>query len=339
MATELHRVVQFDGIVVSQYDEASNEVLWKACEVCSRQGAVSRPDIPADESITKWVYERQEPLVIPSLDRETRFPGMVAFLKEKGFQSVCFLPLTTAHRRIGSIGVASKCADAYCQEEVRFVSLVADQVALAIDDALNFEASQIAQTALQHKNDRLQLLLEVNNAIASNLELGDLLKAISASLRSVMQCDSVGVALPDSGSKQLRVYGLDFPNSKGLIREEILIATNEDSSGARVFRTGVPVSLLRGDSVRFDSLAEKQGVQSMCQIPLISRNRTLGLLSLARLAPIPFSPKDLEFLTLVANQVAIAVENALAYHEIAELKDVGGNGWVKLRRAESAAGD
>jgi formate hydrogenlyase transcriptional activator len=59
----------------------------------------------------------------------------------------------------------------------------------------------------------------------------------------------------------------------------------------------------------------------MCQIPLISRNRTLGLLSLARLAPIPFSPKDLEFLTLVANQVAIAVENALAYHEIAELKD------------------
>src|SRR5260370_19499748 len=78
MATELHRVVQFDGIVVSQYDEASNEVLWKACEVRSRQAAVSRPNIPADESITKWVYERQEPLVIPSLDRQTRFPCMVA---------------------------------------------------------------------------------------------------------------------------------------------------------------------------------------------------------------------------------------------------------------------
>jgi formate hydrogenlyase transcriptional activator len=321
MATELHRVVQFDGIVVAQYDEASNEILWNACEVCSQQGPVSPPDIPADETITKWVYERQEPLVIPSLDQETRFPRMIAFLKEKGFQSVCALPLTTVHRRIGTIAVASKRADAYCEEEVRFLSLVADQAALAIDDALNFEAFQIGQTALQHKNERLKLLLEVNNTIVSNLELRDLLRAVSTSLRSVMQCDGVGIALPDRESGQLRVYALDFPNSKGVIREEIVIAPNEDSPGARVFRTGEPVSILRSESGDVDPLAEAEGVQSMCHIPLISRNRTLGLLSLARLDPVPFSPRDLEFLALVANQVAIAVENALAYREIAELKD------------------
>jgi len=321
MTKELHRVVQFDGIVVAQYDQASNEILWNACEVCSKQGPVSPPSIPADETITKWVYERQEPLVIPSLDRETRFPRMIAFLKEKGFQSVCALPLTTVHRPIGSIAVASKHADAYCKEEVRFLSLVADQVALAIDDALNFEASKIAQTALQHKNDRLKLLLEVNNTIVSNLELRDLLRAISASLRSVMQCDGVSVALPDSESQQLRVYALDFPNSKGMIREEFLIGTNEDSRGAIAFRTGEPTSFLCSEVELLDPLAKAEGLESVCHIPLISRNHTLGLLSLARLTPIPFSARDMEFLTLVANQVAIAVENALAYREIAELKD------------------
>jgi len=321
LATEMHRVVQFDGIVVAQYDEASNEILWSACEICSQQGPISPPDIPADETITKWVYQSQEPLVIPSLDREQRFPRMIAFLKEKGFQSVCALPLTTVHRRIGSLAVASKHGDAYSEQEVRFLSLVADQAALAIDDALNFQASQIAQTALQNKNDRLKLLLEVNNTIVSNLKLRDLLRAISASLRSVMQCDGVGVALPGCESKQLRVYALDFPNSKGLVREEIVIPTDEDSPGARVFRTGEPLSILRGESDRVDPLAEAEGVQSLCHIPLISRDRILGLLSLARLAPVPFSPRDLEFLSLVANQVAIAVENALAYHEIAELKD------------------
>jgi len=321
MATELRRVVQFDGITVAQYDEASNEILWKVCEFCSHQGPASPPDIPADETITKWVYQRQEPLVIPSLERETRFPRMIAFLQEKGFQSVCALPLTTVHRPIGSIAVASKQADAYCREEVRFLSLVADQVALAIDDALNFQASQIAQRALEHKNDRLKLLLEVNNTIVSNLELRDLLRAISASIRSVMQCDGVGVALPDRESRQLRVYALDFPNSKGLTREDIVLATDDDSPGARAFRTGEPASILCCGPDRIDPMAEAEGVQSLCHIPLISRNRTLGLLSLARLAPVPFSPKDLEFLTLIANQVAIAVENALAYHEIAELKD------------------
>ena len=194
-------------------------------------------------------------------------------------------------------------------------------MALALDDALNFEASQIAQTALQRKNDRLKLLLEVNNTIVSNLELRDLLRAISASIRSVMQCDGVGVALPDLESKHLQVYALDFPNSKGLVREEIVIPTDEDSPGVRAFRTGQPVSVLCCESDRVDPLAEAEGVQSLCHIPLISRNRTLGLLSLARLAPVPFSPRDLEFLALVGNQVAIAVENALAYREIAELKD------------------
>src|ERR1017187_1357044 len=138
MAKELRQVIQFDVIVVAQYDEASNEVMWNACEVSGTQG--SPPCISADETITKWVYQRQEPLVIPWLDRETRFPGMIRFLREKGFQSVCALPLTTVHRRIGSIAVASKSADAYCGDEVRFLTLVAGQVALAIDDALNFEA-------------------------------------------------------------------------------------------------------------------------------------------------------------------------------------------------------
>jgi formate hydrogenlyase transcriptional activator len=317
MATELQRVIQFDGIVVAQYDEASNEVLWHACQVCDHQGPVSPPPTPAGETMTKWVYDRQKPLVIPSLSQETRFPGMTSFLQENGFESICALPLTTVHRRIGSIGVASRRTDAYSQEEVRFLTLVADQVALAIDDALNFEASRVAQTALQHKNERLKLLLELNNTLVSNLQLRDLLRAISANIRPVMHCDGVGVVLPDAGGKQLRVCAFDFPKSSGKIREEKLIPVDGNSQIARVFRTGEIVS----QTEHLDPMIEAEGVRSLCHIPLISRNRTLGVLSLARLAPTPFSPRDLEFLKLVSNQVAIAVENALAYDEIAELKD------------------
>jgi len=92
MATEMRAVVQFDGIVVAQYDEASNEIVWTACEVCGQQGPVSPPDIPADETITKWVYQRQEPLVIASLDREKRFPRMIAFLREKVFNRYALFP-------------------------------------------------------------------------------------------------------------------------------------------------------------------------------------------------------------------------------------------------------
>jgi formate hydrogenlyase transcriptional activator len=317
MATELRRVIQFDGIVVAQYDEASNEVVWHTCQLCDDEGPVSPPRTPPEETITKWVYDRQEPLVIPSLRQETRFPGMMAFLQNRGFESVCALPLTTVHRRIGSIGVASKRTDAYTQEEVRFLTLVADQVALAIDDALNFEASRQAQTALQKKNERLKLLLELNNTLVSNLQLRDLLAAISASIRSVWQCDGVGVALPDAERKHLRFVAFDFPGRTSKVVEEKRIPVDGDSQIARVFRTGEAITATED----IDPMVKAEGVQSLCHIPLVSRNRTLGVLGLARLAPIAFSPRDLEFLRLVANQVAIAVENALAYDEIAELKD------------------
>ena len=321
MTKELHRVIQFDGIVIAQYDEASNQILWNTCEVCDQQGPVTPPEMPADETITKWVYERQEPLVIPSLEQESRFPRMVAFLRESGFQSICVLPLTTVHRRIGSIGVASKRPDAYCEEEVKFLTLVADQVALAVDDALNFEASRLAQAALQQKNEKLHLLLDVNNTIASNLELRDLLSTISASLHNVMQCDGVSVALPEGENRRLRFYALNGSPREGLIREEALIAAGEDPAGMRAFETGEAVSLMAGNGHVLPAETAAAGVQSLCHVPLISRKRTVGLLTLARLAPVAFSSKDLTFLGLIANQVAIAVENALAYHEIAELKD------------------
>jgi formate hydrogenlyase transcriptional activator len=316
MAAELRRVIQFDGIVVAQYDEASHEIVWHTCQLCDHEGPISPPCTPAEETITKWVYDRQEPVVIPFLQDETRFPGMISFLQERGFQSVCVLPLTTVHRRIGSVGVASKRADAYSDEEVRFLTLVAGQVALAIDDALNFEASRVAQTALQHKNERLKLLLDLNNTLVSNLQLNDLLRALSSSIRSVLQCDGVGVALPDAGGKHLRFVAFDFPQLIGKAGEK-RIPLDGDSQIARVFRSGEPIS----ESQDIDPMVRAEGVRSLCHIPLVSRNRTLGVLGLARLTPIPFSPKDLEFLRLVANQVAIAVENALAYDEIAELKD------------------
>jgi formate hydrogenlyase transcriptional activator len=317
LATELRRVIQFDGIVVAQYDEASNEILWHACQFCDEEGPASPPCVPAGESFTKWVYDRQKPLVIPRLSQETRFAVMTTFLREKGFESICALPLTTVHRRIGSVGIASRHADAYTGDEVRFLTLVADQVALAIDDALNFESSRKAQAALQHKNERLKLLLELNNTLVSNLQLRDLLKALSASIRHVMQCDGVGVVLPEPGGKQLRFAAFDFPKMTGKVHEGKLIPADGDSQIVRVFRTGEIVS----ETDNLDPMIRAEGVQSLCHIPLISRNRTLGVLGVARLDPIPFTPRDIDFLKMVANQVAIAVENAIAYDEIAELKD------------------
>ena len=323
LASELRHVVTFDGLSIALYDEAAHKLHVPVLEVVNRPDVVPPSDFPPEERIPWWVYQHQQPLVIPYVDTETRFPRMMARLQTQGIRSGCWLPLTTVHRRLGSLGLGSTHPNAYTDEEMCFLTLVADRVALAIDDALNFEAAQRAHAELQRNNERLKLLLEVNNSLVSNLELRDVLRAIAASLRRVMHCDAVGVALPDAESNQLRVQALDFPGSKGFFHEETLVPLERSFAG-RVFRTGKPLAGNLRDLPQFSPETDPplaEGFQSVCLLPLVSQNSVLGVLGLARLREDTFTPDEVEFLMQVANQVAIAVANALAYGQIAVLKD------------------
>ena len=439
LARELSAFVSFYVMGVGIYDENAHEV--QLTSYGEPGDPLQVPKLAPEETFTWWVYQHQQPLIIPSLDAENRFPVVTEMLKNRGVRSVCALPLTTVHRRLGGLAVGSAEADAYSSEEVRFLSLVANQVALAVDDALNFDASQRAQEALrasernlgmvvdsipglvntmtaegenefvnqqvlayfgkspeelnkwatsnlihpddlprtiatftgsietgqpydiEHRirradgvyrwfqvralplrdtegrimrwyvlstdiderkqaEDRLQLLLDITNQVVSNLQLRDLLRAISASVRRVMQCDLVGVFLADSDGDRLQTFVLDFPESKGFIREEY--CSMEGSLGGYVFRTGKPWRGNSSDVLQLgltDEPALPEGLKAGCMVPLASRNRVLGLLGLGRREENAFSQADMGFLAQVASQIAIAVENALEYGQITQAKE------------------
>src|ERR1700687_4129931 len=188
LVNELSQVIPFDGI--AQYDESSKKVNWYLCERCKQLGPAPS-DIEIEQTLAWWVVENQQAAVISNVREETRFPYTVEQLKKIGLQSACALPLSTAHRQLGSLIIASQKVDAYSEEEVRFLSLVAAQIALAMDDAINFQASRRAQ-------ERLELLLDLTNRVVSTLDLRDLLREIAANLRRVMQSDAVCTVLPDA---------------------------------------------------------------------------------------------------------------------------------------------
>jgi PAS domain S-box-containing protein len=567
LARELRAVVKFYVMGVGIYDEHAHEVHLKSYG--EPADPLQVPKLTPEETFTWWVYQHQQPLIIPSLDAETRFPAVAEMLKNRGVRSVCALPLTTANRRLGGLAVGSTEVDAYSSEEVKFLSLVANQVALAVDDALNFDTSQHAQEALRaseksfrlivdsipglvltmsaegklefvsqqgldysgktldglkswstsdivhpddlsrvldtwrhsvetghpagydseyrirradgvyrwfqvralpvrdtegrvirwyclhtdiddrkrgeealraseqrlrlvvdtipglvasmnaageaqllnrqlleyfgrtpeelkswatsgivhpddlagviathtasietgnpydieyrlrradgeyrwfqvrnhpvrdtegrviswyvlltdidkrkQAEDQLQLLLDVTNQVVSNLQLQDLLRAISMSIRRVMHCDLVSVCFPDPELKRFQTFVLDFPESKGFIREEFFTPIEGSLSGL-VFRTRKPWIGNASDVLQLglkDEAAIPEGLKTGCILPLVSRDRILGVLSLARREENAFSQADVEFLSQVANQIAIAVENTSAYHEITQAR-------------------
>src|SRR5260370_11026683 len=106
--------------------------------------------------------------------------------------------------------------------------------------ALTMQVSNSMQAELEREKDRLKLLLDITNTPVSNLEFRDLLRAISASIRRVMQCDSVGVWLPDSKQGQLRAHALEFLESKRSAKKDLLLPVEGPLIGSG-FKTGKPL--------------------------------------------------------------------------------------------------
>ncbi len=272
--------------------------------------------IQAQKSLCLWVHEHRKPFVLSSLDQETAFPEFVGILQEWGNQSLCVLPLHTATHCLGALCIGRGGLNAFSEKETRFLSLVADFVALAV-------YGRLVRARLEGERTRLKLILDLNNSVVSSLELREVLLAISPSIRKVMRLDTVALSLPDADGRHLQVHALDFPDGKGLIHQD-MVSPVEGSIGGEVFRSG---KLWVGDICELhrsgfsSKLALLEGMQTLCMIPLIRRNRTLGVLGLARLQKNAFTPPEIEFLLQIAGQIAIALDNALAYRQITELSD------------------
>src|SRR4029077_14324009 len=118
-------------------------------------------------------------------------------------------------------------------------------------------------------------------------------------------------------------YVLDFPSGKGLLREEeILTVSGAAKRVLQTLKTEHIDKLTPADAS--PEILDKimgEGVKRSCLIPLVNRGRSFGILTLARTTETAFTPGNVEFLTQVAGQIAIAIENALAFREISELKD------------------
>jgi formate hydrogenlyase transcriptional activator len=191
------------------------------------------------------------------------------------------------------------------------------------NDVNRDEATMSISEELQRQNDRLQLLLNLTSKITSSLDLREILRAVAANIREVIHAEGVTVSLQDEASEKFRVFAIDFPHGKGVIKEELLVRPS--TAVKKALETLRPVVSHTCDGNELVSEASDiviaEGLRAYCSIPLVNRGRALGILSILRTTEDPFSREDINFLSRASGQIAIAIENACAYHEISQLKD------------------
>ena len=318
----LRRLVSFDYISLTLLDAKANvfrlHILQTDREIVGDKPA----ETPFDQSPTGEALRTRRPYYVREVSEASRFPILENLLRANGVQSYCVLPLVTAQRDLGGLSFGAVQPHAYSDEDIEFMQQVAGQVAVAVDNALNHEAARAYEDELKRERDRLSALLEINNAVVTCLSPKPLFHAISASLRRTFSLDYASLLIYDAGIAALRLQTADLPHGVGAIREDAIVPLDDTVAGY-VFRTrqGRVFSLqeVAAISQSTGEIMGREGLHSICCIPLVSHGNGLGTLNLGSRREAFFTGGDLQFFLQAADQVAIALENALSFQRIEEL--------------------
>ena len=306
-------LLDFDFMDLIVFKEGTSEVLWHSIGA----GQLPTPDVPMEETTYWWVYQQKQPLYISDWKRDERFATRREALKKLGFEyrSLCRLPLRTPNGPSGVLSFASFRPHDYSEEEIRFLSRTADQVSLAVSNALHLERSRHTQSELEVKSAHLKLLLDLANSLAGNFNLDDFLRQVTVGVRLVVWSDFAMVGLFDPEGERFRLNAFDSHDDTILSSQAV--DSLAEKLGARAYAIGKPWG---GGT---EELAEMgaAGFEHTCVVPLMSRDRILGILAAGKRAGGAYTQDEIGFLTLVSSQVAMAVDKATVCEELRKLKD------------------
>ena len=324
LSERLHSVIEFDFLALTLYDSVRNVMRLHVLETRHPTDKRVGSESTIDNHPSGWVWQTQNCFIVSDTDTDARYPDFLQHLRESGVRSFAFVPLTTAQRRVGTLGFGRLIPQGITDGEVHFMQRVASQVAVAADNALNLESSQAYQQQLARERDRLQVLLEINNVLVTTRELPELFRGIVGTIERVIQLDYTSLALVEPSTGLLKIYALNFPGRQQLVKQDLVVPRDSSPAGHAI-ASGVPLLARGAELDRYSSeivrTLRAEGVQTICCVPLINHGNAFGTLNVASRRIDAFAPPDIELLQQVGGQIAIAVENALAFKEIDALKD------------------
>jgi formate hydrogenlyase transcriptional activator len=279
-------------------------------------------EINLADSHSGWVIHHQRPLLCADIETALDYPVERRLLDE-GMQSYCIVPLILGEKSIGSLNVGSDVKGAFSEADAEFLNEVGSQVALAVGNMKSFQEIAALNTRVERTAARYRTLLEINNAIITNLNQKTLLRSISTALQRVIPFDRAAFTFYNPQTKMFRFLAIEGVVSSSHFRAGLEFGRDESIS-AWVFdqqRPAICGDLEKEQRHPNDRYLIAEGLNSYCVAPLIVGGKSIGTLNLASEKTNRYSEADAEFLCELGNQVALAVSNMTSFEEIAELSN------------------
>ncbi|WP_269935598.1 formate hydrogenlyase transcriptional activator FlhA [Serratia liquefaciens] len=321
----LQRQQLADQVTLVLFDPDSERVSFYGLDAHRRPVNYQDETLLANGPVSRL---RQSPLPQrwQSDDLHARYPQIGALALYLPFNQYCLMPLHAGGALIGGCEVLRCHPAPFADASLVQLQTLMELVALAAEQLQLREEAELRQRQLRHERDDYRILVDVTNAVLSKLDLDDLIGEISKEIHRFFKIDAISIVLCVDKTEQVTIYSTHYLQDDVVERQQYSVALAGTLS-EQVMQSGEMLLLNLKHSDRLAAYERQlfdlwhEQIQTLCVLPLVFGNKTLGVLKLAQCQPDNFNAANLRVLQQIAERIAIAVDNALAYQEINRLKE------------------
>jgi len=303
-----------DSIFIYLFEERLNTLTLMASKTPNKK-AIGKISLKIGEGITGWVAEKNKAVVIAqNAGQDARFKNF-DILPEDKYEAFLSVPMVFRGRVTGVINVQHRSAREYSPATVGLLETLAKQVGGVVEHARLFEETST-------KARQLDQLMKVSHSITSQKYLNEILNLIVVVTAEMMDSKICSIILVDDKKhNELMLKATQSLSEEYKKKPNLKI---DSSIAGEVVRTKKPIMIsdVRQEKRYFyRQLAAKENLTSMLAVPMILRDKAIGVINVYTKEPHQFTEDEIGVLQMVANQAAVAVENTKLMEESVKAKE------------------
>lgn len=275
---------------------------------------IGRITIGLGEGITGWVARERTRVVIPSNANDDPRFKFFHNLPEDRYQAFVSVPIMAKNEVVGVINVQHKRPRRYRPDELALLSTIANQVGGAIENARLY--AEMKRKALQ-----LDTLSQVSETVASNRLIEDVLQLIVTMTAQMMNSKICSLMLLDQETGEMRIAATQSLSEQYRRKPNLKVGQSISGRAVQERRPIVVPDVTQEREYMYPEIARREGLCSLLSVPMLVRDRVIGVINSYTSVPHRFSAEEIKVLQAIANQAAIAIEHTTLMEKSFEMQE------------------
>lgn len=306
-------ITSADSCFIYLYDAQHDELVLRASSN-PRTHTVGYIRLKLGEGVTGWAAREKMPVALTrEAYKDPRFKSFTNLAEDK-YEAFLAVPILSKNEIIGVMNVHSKKEYEYSESQINLLFTISRYLGSAIENAVVYEE-------VNKKAKQLDLLSEISKTIVSDYYLKEILQLIVTTTAQVMGSKICSIMLLDEKKQELVIAATQSLSREYLNKQNLRVG---QSISGKVVKEKRPITVRdvrKEPGFMYPEIAKKEGLVSMLSVPMMIKDRVIGVINFYTQKEYSFSKEETGILQAIANQAAVAIENTRLDQEILATKE------------------